>query len=151
MKRVAIWFALAGFTAVLSFAAFPRITSAEPPAATPGAQVVAKGESLGSATVVKLFLTAGGKDVEVKVAEQTDESISFTVPEDIAHGSYSLMVLTGGSAPAYMEQPVRLEVADAETLAAEAKEREELAKELSQPVEPPAEGEQPAAPAEQPK
>ena len=127
---------VAAAAATLAFAAIPRLVSVEPSAAKPGDEVTVSGRSLDAANVTKLFLTAGGNDIEVEIREQTAESIRFAIPADAPLGSYNLMVQTGGDKPTLMEQPVRLEVADAATLSALAEEE----KALSEAVETPAEG-----------
>ncbi len=99
---------------VLAYAV-PRINSVEPDAVAPGGEAVAIGSDLGEAGVDSLYITAGGTDVEVKVLEQSDEKIKFQVPESTEMKRYRLMVLTAGAGQAYMEQPVALEVVDAET------------------------------------
>lgn len=143
MKRPLIGFLLLAVATSVAWAAFPRLTSVEPAAVTPGSEATASGESLEAPNVTKLFLTAGGQDIEVEIAEQTADSIRFTVPAGTALKTYNLMVQTGGPQPALMEQPVRLEVADEATLSAKAAEAERRREELAQPVEPPA---PPAAP-----
>ena len=136
MTRPLASFLVLAATATLAFAAYPRLVSVEPAAAQPGDEVTANGHSLEAANVTKLFLTAGGKDIEVEMAEQTAETIRFTIPADTPLGSYNLMVQTGGPQPALMEQPVRLEVADEATLSAKAAEAKRRQEELAQPVEP---------------
>ncbi len=95
--------------------AVPRISSVEPAAVPPGGEAVAIGSDLGKTGVDSLYLTVGGTDVEVKVLEQSDEEIKFQVPDSTEKKRYRLMVLTAGAGQAYMEQPVALEVVDAET------------------------------------
>lgn len=136
MKRPLAGFFLLAAAASIAWAAFPRLVSVEPAAAKPGDEVTVSGQSLEAANVAKLFLTAGGNDVEVEIAEQTAESIRFTIPADTAMGVYNLMVQTGGAAPQLIEQPVRLEVADEAALTAKKAEAERLEQELAQPAEP---------------
>ena len=104
--------------------AVPRLTSVEPDAVAPGGAAVAKGSDLGQGSVTNLYLTAGGSDVEVTINEQSAEEIKFTVPESTALKRYRLMVLTGGASPAYMEQPVAMEVVDEATAQQRAEEGE---------------------------
>lgn len=130
---------LLAVSAALVFAAFPRMVSVEPGAVQPGEEAVANGSDLGPETVAKLFLTAGGKDIPIEMAERDADSIRFTVPADIDLGAYNLMVQTAGPTPALMEQPVRLQVLDAAGL-------EEWKKSQQLPPPPPP----PTAPAEPP-
>ena len=136
MRRALFLLTLTVLTAGLAFGAFPRLFSVDPGGCAPGGEATAAGQNLTGDSVAKLFLTAGGNDVELEVIEQSADSIKFRVPDGTAHGHYNLMVQTAGDAPALMEQPVQLEVADAETLAAKAEEEKRLEEELSAPVEP---------------
>ncbi len=108
---------------VLAYAV-PRLTSVEPDAVAPGGAAVAMGMDLGKGSVAKLYLTAGGKDIQLKITEQSAESIKFELPESTAMKRYRLMVLTAGPGAAYMEQPVAMEVVDAATAKQRAEEGE---------------------------
>ncbi len=108
---------------VLAYAV-PRLTSVEPGAIAPGGSAVAKGMNLEKGSVTKLYLTAGGSDIQVKITEQSSEMIKFELPDSAVMKRYRLMVLTGGPGAAYMEQPVSLEVVDAETAKQRAEEGE---------------------------
>ena len=102
----------------------PRVTSVEPLAITPGGTGVVNGVNLDEGTVDKLYLTAGGSDVELEITEQTTDAIHFTTPANTAMRNYRVMVLTTGAGATYMEQPVGLEVVDAETAKQRAEEEE---------------------------
>lgn len=94
-------------------AAVPRLKSVEPDALAPGSEAVAKGVNLDKSNVGKLFLTAGGSDIELEITEQTAESIKFKVPANTALKRYRVMFLTTGAGAAYMEQPVAVEIMSA--------------------------------------
>lgn len=113
---------LALVVACVTALAVPRVTSVEPEAVAPGGTAVAKGSDLAKNAVDTLYLTAGGTDIQVKMTEQTADSITFEVPESTAMKRYRLMILTAGAGAAYMEQPIALEVTDAETAKALAAE-----------------------------
>ncbi len=81
------------------------IQSVEPDTGKQGDELVVSGQSLDKDHVADLFLTAGGKDIKVKMVEQSAESIRFSVPK-VRPGRYKLMILTKGNDPAYLEQPV---------------------------------------------
>ncbi len=81
------------------------VQSVEPDTGKQGDELVVSGQSLDKDHVADLFLTAGGKDIKVKMVEQSAESIRFSVPK-VRPGRYRLMILTKGSDPAYLEQPV---------------------------------------------
>ena len=104
--------------------AVPRLTEVMPDAVAPGGTAVAKGSDLAKPTVDKLYLTAGGSDVELEITEQTADAITFKVPDGTAMKSYRLMFLTGGASPAYMEQPIALEIVDEATAKQRAEEGE---------------------------
>ncbi len=104
--------------------AVPRITSVEPEAVAPGGSAVAKGTDLAETAVDTLYLTAGGSDIQLKITEQSAESISFEIPDSTDMKRYRLMILTAGAGAAYMEQPIALDVVDAETAKARAEEGE---------------------------
>lgn len=120
-RRIRILF-LFVVSAALALAAFPRVTSVEPDMAKPGDQATAYGSALDE--VVKLFLTAAGKDTEVEMKAHTAEEIHFAVPADLAHGAYKLTIQTGGVNPAILEQPIQIEVADAASIEKRKKDRE---------------------------
>lgn len=77
-----------------------------------GDTVTATGTNLGKATVSGVYLTLGGDDVEVKVLEQTDTAIRFEIGRDTKFARWTLMLLTAGNAPAYVEQPVKVSVVE---------------------------------------
>ena len=81
------------------------VQSVEPDTGKQGDELVVSGQSLDKDHVADLFLTAGGKDIKVKMVEQSAESIRFSVPK-VRPGRYKLMILTRGSEPTYLEQPV---------------------------------------------
>ncbi len=145
MRSLAYACALFALSVTLCSAAFPRLFSADPGTCSPGDEVVVEGSNLGEENLDKLFLTAGGKDVEVTILEQGADTLRFSVADDTPHGAYNLMVQTAGPTPALMEQPVRLEVADEAAVAAKLDEERKLEEELSAPPEEP---EEPAAPVE---
>ena len=93
------------FLAVSAFAQTPRLKSVEPTSGKAGDELVTQGQSLDENTVADLFLTDGTNDHKVKMVEQQADSIRFAVPK-IKPGRYSLMLLTKGVSPAYLQQPV---------------------------------------------
>ena len=120
--------------ATLSYSATPRLTSVEPDAGKHGDELVVSGQNLESSNVTNLFLTAGGKDYEVEIKEQTSDSIRFTIPEKVEFGAYNLMIQTGGATPMLMEQPVRCTVEN-EEMARERAEEEAAFRKLEEEAE----------------
>ncbi len=104
--------------------AVPRLSEVVPDAVAPGGTAVAKGSDLARPVVDKLYLTAGGSDVELEITEQTADAITFKVPDGTAMKRYRLMFLTGGASAAYMEQPIALEIVDEATAKQRAEEGE---------------------------
>ncbi len=104
--------------------AVPRLTEVVPDAVAPGGTAVAKGSDLARPVVDKLYLTAGGSDVELEITDQTADAITFKVPDGTAMKRYRLMFLTGGASAAYMEQPIALEIVDEATAKQRAEEGE---------------------------
>ena len=104
--------------------AVPRLTEVVPDAVAPGGTAVAKGSDLARPVVDKLYLTAGGSDVQLEITDQTADAITFKVPDGTAMKRYRLMFLTGGASAAYMEQPIALEIVDEATAKQRAEEGE---------------------------
>ncbi len=90
----------------------PMMRALDKEEAKRGDTVVVSGESLGKATVGELYLTDGTNDVKLKITEQTNSAITFVVGKDVKFGRYSLMILTAGETPMFIEQPVKLSVVE---------------------------------------
>src|SRR5688572_16378514 len=90
--------------------AMPRMTAVEPAAGKAGAVMTVTGENLTKPAVEKLYLTDGKNDLEVKITEQAATAIKFEVPAAAKAGRLSLMILTGGKEPKYIEQPVKVTI-----------------------------------------
>ena len=88
----------------------PRAETVEPMTATKGTEIVVKGANLQKDAVEKLYLFVGSTEIEVTIVEQQADTIKFKVPDSVKPGRYGLLTLTGGKAPKYIEQPVRLTV-----------------------------------------
>jgi hypothetical protein len=101
---------LALAAALFAQQAIPRLNTVEPPNGKAGDVLTIAGENLEKPAVEKLYLTDGKNDVEVEMTEQTATSIKFKLPASAKAGRFSLMVLTGGKDPKYIEQPVKVTV-----------------------------------------
>ena len=88
----------------------PTMSSVEPASGKVGDVLVVEGTNLGSDTVAVLYLTDGKADVKVIIVEQTATSIRFKIPPEAKPGRVALMVLTKGSKPTLIEEPVKLTV-----------------------------------------
>ncbi|MCZ2153256.1 MAG: hypothetical protein LC114_05040 [Bryobacterales bacterium] len=98
----------------IAFAAtgVPMMRAVDKDEAMRGDTVIATGENLGKANVAELYLTDGKNDIKVAISEQTDTSIKFLVGKGVGFGRYSLMILTAGETPMFIEQPVKLNVVE---------------------------------------
>ncbi|MCL6505971.1 MAG: IPT/TIG domain-containing protein, partial [Bryobacteraceae bacterium] len=100
----------AGTLLVDAQAAFPRMTAVEPTNGKAGDVLNVTGENLGKENVAQVFLTDGKNDFKVEITEQAETAIKFKIPANIKPGRFSLMVLTTGSQPKLIEQPVKVTV-----------------------------------------
>jgi len=85
----------------------PRISSVEPTTGKAGAEITASGEELSKSIVLKLLISDGKKDVELKLTVQEEKSIKFTIPEGLAPGRYGLAIVTKDK---IIDQPVKVTV-----------------------------------------
>jgi hypothetical protein len=90
--------------------AMPRMSTIEPGNGKAGDELTVAGENLAKPGVSKLFLTDGKNDLEVQVSDQSEKAIKFKIPATAKPGRFSLMILTGGKEPKYIEQPVKVTV-----------------------------------------
>jgi len=90
--------------------AAPRMTSVEPDNGKVGDELTITGENLTKVVVAKLYLTDGKNDTEVQITDQAATAIKFKIPKGAKPGRFSLMILTGGKEPKYIEQPVKITV-----------------------------------------
>jgi hypothetical protein len=90
--------------------AMPRFNTVTPDSGKAGAEFTAEGENLEKANVAELYLTDGKNDIKVEVVTQAATSIKFKVPSGTKAGRFSLMVLTTGAAPKFLEQPVKVTI-----------------------------------------
>ncbi len=91
-------------------AGYPRMNSCTPDAGKVGDILTVEGSNLDRGTVKGLYLTDGKTDWKTEIVEQSGEAIKFKIPGDAKPGRFSLMVLTGGSSPKLIEQPVKVTV-----------------------------------------
>ena len=108
LSFVAVFLALGAIT--FAQEAMPRMTSVEPANGKAGDVLTVAGENLTKPVLDKLYLTDGKNDLEVQVTEQTGTALKFKIPAGAKTGRFSLMVLTGGKEPKYIEQPVKVTV-----------------------------------------
>ena len=97
---------VAAAVSLLALQAMPRCTSLEPDTGKRGDTISAKGEFLDKKNMSEMYLTDGSKDFPVKMSEQTETQIKFTVPA-VKPGRYHLAMLTAKK-DSMIEQPVVL-------------------------------------------
>jgi len=141
MKRLAVLVLFAFLVGGSSLIAAPRVTSVEPPMASPGGSLAVLGTNLNE--VEFLFLTVGVTDVEVQITGKTAEEIRFKLPADIAHGRYSLMLQTrdADDEPVLLVLPLTCEVMSAAEVA-ERKSQMDKEQQRIDSVAPSAEGQE---------
>lgn len=86
----------------------PRMVSVEPMGGKAGTEITVNGEGLSKENVVKVFLSDGTNDKEIKVAVQEDKLIKFTIPDSIKPGRYGIAIQT--KAGQIIDQPVKVTV-----------------------------------------
>ena len=89
---------------------FPRMTTVTPNTGKVGDVLVVEGQNLDQKFVKALYLTDGKHDYKTVILEQTSTSIKFKIAEGTKPGRLSLMILTGGKQPEYVEEPVKVTV-----------------------------------------
>jgi len=94
----------------------PRMSTVDPGNGKAGDVITVAGENLQKEHVAKVFLTDGKNDIPVEVMEQSATSIKFKIPAKVPAGRLALMVLTTGKDAKYMEQPVKVQIANSESL-----------------------------------
>jgi hypothetical protein len=95
--------------AELNAQSLPMMRSVEPYTVKVGAEVVASGENLDSSIVAEVYIGVNGKNTKVEVTSQTEKEVKFKVPK-VGAGAYRVLVLTKGSEPTIIEEPVKLVV-----------------------------------------
>lgn len=87
----------------------PIIRTVDPDSAKAGDNATAAGTNLDKAQVASVYLTQGDLMVKVKVVDQNETEIKFTVP-DAKPGRYGITVLTTGKEPRYIDEPLFISV-----------------------------------------
>ncbi|MCW5964869.1 MAG: hypothetical protein KIT83_12595 [Bryobacterales bacterium] len=97
---------------LLAASGVPMMRALDKEEAKRGDVVMISGDNLGKANVAELYLTNGKDDFKVEITEQTTATLKFKVGKEIRFGRYSLMILTGGETPMFIEQPVKLNIVE---------------------------------------
>ena len=90
----------------------PMMRTVEPMPAKPGDVVTIKGDHLAKDFISAVYISIDGKDRQITLQTQTDESVSFTVPAELKPGSYKVIVLLNSVEPMLIEEPVRLIISE---------------------------------------
>jgi len=107
---LSILLAIAFSSILLAQTGSPRVDTAEPDSGKAGETLAINGENLDKASVAELLLTDGKNDLKTASVEQGAKSIKFKIPAGTKPGRYSIMLLTGGKDPKFLEQPVKITV-----------------------------------------
>ncbi|HTP35341.1 MAG TPA: IPT/TIG domain-containing protein [Candidatus Acidoferrales bacterium] len=86
------------------------MSSVTPASGRVGDIMVVQGTNLDRDNVAALYLTDGQTDVKVPIIEQTATSIKFKIPTEAKPGRLSLMVLSKGTDPKLIQEPVKITV-----------------------------------------
>jgi hypothetical protein len=88
----------------------PMMSSIEPASGKIGDVITVRGSYLGKDTVAALYLTDGTIDTKVTIVQQSADAIQFKIPAGVKPGRLALMVLTSGTDPKLIEEPVKITV-----------------------------------------
>jgi hypothetical protein len=102
--------AFAGSDKDQGWAPTPLMRSVEPDQAKIGDVVTINGDFLDKKRVAEFYLTDGKDNFKLEVVEQTDKVVKVKIVKNTPFARLRLMVLTTGSAPQFIEQPVMVEV-----------------------------------------
>lgn len=97
---------------LLAASGVPTMRSVDKDEAMRGDIVVVTGQNLGNTSVAELYLTNGKDDFKVDIREQSSVALKFVIGRDVRFGRYSLMILTSGETPMFIEQPVKINIVE---------------------------------------
>ena len=84
----------------------PMMRTVAPDTAKVGDILTVTGENLDKARVAEVYLTDSKTEFKVPIVEQTETTLKVKVTDKAKPGRLRLMVLTTGTQPQYLEQPV---------------------------------------------
>ena len=88
----------------------PLMRTVNPDTAKTGDEISVAGEYLDKARVAAIFLTDGKSEIKMTIVEQSETLVKVRIPEKVKRGRLHLMVLTTGSEPQLLEQPVSVSI-----------------------------------------
>ena len=88
----------------------PQMTAVEPNSGKAGDVLTVTGNNLDDKVVAEVYLTDGKADVKMIITEQNATSVKLRIPPGAKAGRYALMVLTKGTEPKFIEEPVKVTV-----------------------------------------
>lgn len=88
----------------------PLMRSVNPDTAKIGDDITVTGEYLDKARVSAVYLTDGKTEIKMSIVTQTETTIQAKIPDKVKPGRLRLMVLTTGSEPQFLEQPVSIAI-----------------------------------------
>ncbi len=111
---------LAASTTAFGFQGYPQADNLEPRAAKVGTVLTITGTALARQHVEEVYLTDHRFDMKVKILEQSENTIKIRIPPFAKPGRLQLLFLTAGEKPAYLEQPLYVQVDEGEAVEAPA-------------------------------
>ena len=102
--------------AALGYEGYPQADRMEPKIARVGMVLTISGRALDQDHVDEVYLTDHRFDMKVKIVEQSDTTLKIRVPPFVKPGRLQLLLLSKGDRPAYLEQPMYVQVEDGEAL-----------------------------------
>jgi hypothetical protein len=88
----------------------PLMRSVTPDTAKVGDVITVSGEYLDKARVAEVYLTDGKSEVKTAIVSQSETELKVKIPAAAKPGRFRLMVLTTGSEPQFLEQPVTISI-----------------------------------------
>jgi hypothetical protein len=93
----------------------PLMRTVEPDAVKIGEVFTVNGDYLDKKRVAEFYLTNGKDNFKLEVVEQTEKVVKLKVLKNTPVARLRLMVLTTGTTPQFIEQPVMIEIQSVES------------------------------------
>jgi TonB family protein len=113
---------------------FPQADQLDPRAAKVGTVITITGKALGKQHVDEVYLTDHRFDMKVKVLEQSETLLKVRIPPFAKPGRLQLLILTAGDKPAYLEQPLYVQVEEGEPVPVEITSKQQPAQPVGFPA-----------------
>lgn len=114
--NIIIFGLLATGATAFGFDGYPQADKLEPRVAKVGTVLTITGNALNKDKVDEVYLTDHRFDMKVKVLEQSENILKIRIPPFAKPGRLQLLFLTAGDKPAYLEQPLYVQVDEGEAV-----------------------------------